>query len=363
MEKRNQITENIKLALTLKENGVKKLNLSSWGNSIASSYSMAFETKPLLERNTTLEEILKDHGITLQKSHFARFENNNDENVFEWLITSKTQRDINQDARVDDTWMAKQGRKLTEEELEKYYPETEEQAFTMQDILREKGSGISNIIIYNGATGSFLDNNTRGGKLSHRLMHGVKRDCTSIEAVLKYIQILNRNYQTNTQVYLCGSPNLGKLPISSMTIDPKLRKMAKNYANVVYVPYPEHRFLYHTEDGKTALDIHYDETDYHNFQTHLIHSINENYAKTKNLIELDRSLLQESRNIEASRTRRSEEWSYDFVGGLIKEHCQDLERQGQNPVSFLKRAKSYLQNRSPYDFYYIGQKNVAKYVK
>ena len=81
MEKRNQITENIKLALTLKENGVKKLNLSSWGNSIASSYSMAFETKPLLERNTTLEEILKDHGITLQKSHFARFENNNDENV------------------------------------------------------------------------------------------------------------------------------------------------------------------------------------------------------------------------------------------------------------------------------------------
>ena len=41
MKRNDLILENIGLAETLKKNEVKKLNLSSWGNSIASGYSMA----------------------------------------------------------------------------------------------------------------------------------------------------------------------------------------------------------------------------------------------------------------------------------------------------------------------------------
>lgn len=79
MKRNDLILENIGLAETLKKNEVKKLNLSSWGNSIASGYSMAGQTKPLLLRNKTLEDVLKDYAIELQLSQFSRFENNNDE--------------------------------------------------------------------------------------------------------------------------------------------------------------------------------------------------------------------------------------------------------------------------------------------
>lgn len=41
MKRNDLILENIGLAEALKKNEVKKLNLSSWGNSIASGYSMA----------------------------------------------------------------------------------------------------------------------------------------------------------------------------------------------------------------------------------------------------------------------------------------------------------------------------------
>lgn len=211
MKRNDLILENIGLAETLKKNEVKKLNLSSWGNSIASGYSMAGQTKPLLLRNKTLEDVLKDYDIELQLSQFSRFENNNDENALEWLLTGKTEKDMNHYAYIDDTWMPKSGEKITEREFGRYYPEGKKQERTMQDILREKGIDVSNIIIYNGATGSFLDNNTRGGILSHRLMHGIRKDCTSIESILKYIHILNRNYGTDTQVYLCDAPNLGKV--------------------------------------------------------------------------------------------------------------------------------------------------------
>lgn len=68
---------------TLKQNSVKitNLRLISLGNSIASGYSMVRSTKPLLLRNESLEEVLQKENITLERHHFARAQNNNDEHI------------------------------------------------------------------------------------------------------------------------------------------------------------------------------------------------------------------------------------------------------------------------------------------
>lgn len=113
----------------------------------------------------------------------------------------------------------------------------------LQEILFEKSNNLANIIIYNGATGSFLDNITRNGKLSQKLTYGIKRDITSLEATLKIIQEKNRNSSLNIQLYLCGAPNFLGLHISDI-INHKLQSLSKNYAFVTYVEPVKSKLLY-----------------------------------------------------------------------------------------------------------------------
>lgn len=354
--------ENERLARELAKADIYRLQLTSCGNSIASGYSMSSETKPLLLRNDTLKAKLRKEYITLRTNHFSRFENNNDENVFEWLITNASQYEMNQFAVCDDYYMPKPARKLTEEELDTFYPTTtDEKDQKMADIITAKKDKTANIVIYNGATGSFLDNNTRHGKMNHRLVHGIKRDCTSIEAIMKFIQITNRRYQNNTQVYLCGAPNAGKLPISSIFINRKLRKIAASYANVVYVPPINRKCIYQMDDHKYTFDIHYNASDYEQFNAKIIASIADNFRITQAMIELDRAVLNRSRSAELSMQKETEEESMSHTSQMLDELTNRFSQEEQN--KFLQRAHGYLKDRSPYDFYYISDKNVSHQVK
>lgn len=85
---------NENLADIMNKNGISKVRLTSFGNSIASGYSMVRTTKPLLLRNESLGQIMINSGISLDIHHFARAQNNNDERLYEWLINNIKESEI-----------------------------------------------------------------------------------------------------------------------------------------------------------------------------------------------------------------------------------------------------------------------------
>ena len=110
------------LVEVLKQNNVKitNLRLISLGNSIASGYSMVRSTKPLLLRNESLEEVLKEENINFERHHFARAQNNNDEHIFGWLVSNIKESEIHRMNRSDYSGSASSmiTRGLTKEQIE-----------------------------------------------------------------------------------------------------------------------------------------------------------------------------------------------------------------------------------------------------
>lgn len=367
---------NEKLAALFKANGIKNFRLSSLGNSIASGYSMVRTVKPLLLRNESLTKVMADNDIHVDTHHFARAQNNSDEHIYDWLATNVRESEIHKLNRNDysggPTSMPAHG--LTQEQIDQYYPIEMENDMGLQDAVLESKADLANIVVYNGCTGSFLDNVTRNGKISQMLTYGIKRDTYGLEATLKFIQANNRDGKSNTQVYVCGAPNFLGLKISEV-INVKLKKIVKKYANVVYVEPVKSKFFYETLEvsEKTDLeqaqnivkkrlrqpDIHYDEDEYVQFNNNIIKSINNNYLVTQAMINIDRDLYRLSSNMEIENHDLLKD--NDFIQQYL---LLTLNKEGtklpnnDSRLTFYKRAERYLLDREPYDFYYIGKKNI-----
>lgn len=218
-------TLNRKLASVFDEFGIKNFRFISLGNSIASGYSMVRTTKPLLLRNSSLQEIMALYDINLERYHFARAQNNNDEHIFEWLTQNIKESDFYQMNRQDYSNLASSMKThgLTEEKITEYYPKKLKYDNGLQDLVLSSDDKTANIVVYNGCADSFLDNIIKKGKFQNKLFHGINQDATSLEVTLKFIQNSNRVDGTNTQVYICGAPNFLGLGISE-TINRKLKK-------------------------------------------------------------------------------------------------------------------------------------------
>lgn len=311
---KKQIKLNSKLAKIMTENGISKLRLTSFGNSIASGYSFIRTIKPLLYRNGSLEKILQKSGIVLDIHHFARNQNNNDDKLFEWLQTNIKESEIHKMNLKDyvDGKIKISSNGLNLKNIAKWYSINLKDDLGLQDLILDNDIGLANLVIYNGCTGSFLDNVSRGGKLSHKLTYGIEMDLISIEATLKYIQNSNRKFNTNTQVFLCGAPNFLGLNISEF-INAKLRKIANKYANVTYVESIKSRCIYKkyaseeiNNEQKSflnkmtslGLDIHYDEMEYLRFNNNIIDTINESYLINQAMINIDRAFYNFSSDLE-----------------------------------------------------------------
>ena len=370
---------NTKLADVLKENGITNLRLTSVGNSIASGYSMVRTVKPLLLRNESIDKILSNFNIMLARYIFARAQNNNDEHVNEWLGNNTNMSEINALNRNDlssDSKIHMQTTDLKQEEIDEYFPKEVKEDKGMQDVILESNENLANIVIYSGATGSFLDNVTRNGPISHKFTYGIKRDISSIEATLKYIQNSNRNNNTNTQVYLCGAPNYLGLNITGI-INNKLKKLASEYANVVYVNPVKAKLFYKKyglDDNSSiksfqdfikqikfpSIDIHYDEIEYLEFNNNIIDSISNNYETTKALINVDRNLYKFSAFVEHDQSIIGDKDKInEMVSGIISSEYSDIKDKDKKN-QFLLRAKKYLLNRLPYDFHYAGKENIEQ---
>jgi len=348
------LKEDLKLAKVLTENNIKSLTLTSIGNSIASGYSYMDITKPLLYRDEIIEKVFKDRGITLNRYHFARYANNNDEHVYSWFMQNISLQKMNHLNRIDTTILRTIG--LTSEKIEEYYPIDSKETLGMQDIILSKSPNLANIVIYNGATGSFLDNVTRKGK--HKFTAGIKRDCTSIEATLKAIQINNRLHGSNTQVYLCGAPRILNTPITDIFINSRLEKLANNYANVTYVSPISRKILYCNSEYGISPDTHYNEEEYQRLISKIIESISKNYPKTMAMIDLDRNFFKISSEIETGKSINKDV----VVESLLNKWLYLLQNQNIDINQFLIELRQYLLERQPYDFYYIGNKTIKKQI-
>jgi len=223
------------LAELFKENGIKNFRLTSIGNSIGTGYSIVRTTKPLLARNDSLREIMAYNGINVETNSVARPQDNNDEHIYEWLVQNKTVGEINKMVQHDFAGTRTSRPPiygLSEQEMKEAYPS--DNNARLQDLIKKTEVDLANIVIYNGATGSFLDGITRNGTFRQKLTSGIRRDFSSIDSTLKWIQSNNRD-GSNTQVYLCGVPNYLGLEIPTSPINNELKKLSKKYANVVYV--------------------------------------------------------------------------------------------------------------------------------
>lgn len=362
LEKQKQLNEI--LANILEKYKIKNLRLTSMGNSIASGYSLARTTKPLLLRNESIKDIMNMHNIELERYHFARAQNNSDEHVFEWLTSNIKESEIHRLNQIDysNNPVSMKTNGLNNEKIQEYYNTNLSSDKGLQDILFEVKDNLANIIIYNGATGSFLDNITRNGKLSRKLTFGIKKDITSIEAILQMIQEKNRNKGLNIQIYLCGAP---KIPIinASNIINSKLKNLSKKYANVAYVEPITSKIMYpkyeETPTNKYTLlpDIHYGELEYLKLINNILETIINNYTYLKEKIRIDRELITLNKDLEIKNYDRINDDNY------VEKNIHNIIYQEELPQNQLYKIKSYLIERFPYDFYYLDKKRLKRTIK
>lgn len=375
---KKQVKLNSKLAQIMTENSISKLRLTSFGNSIASGYSFIRTIKPLLYRNGSLEKILQKSGVVLDIHHFARNQNNNDEKLFEWLQTNIKESEIHKMNLKDyvDGKIKISSNGLNPKNIAKWYSINLKDDLGLQDLILDNDIGLANLVIYNGCTGSFLDNISRGGKLSHKLIYGIEMDLISIEATLKYIQNSNRKFNTNTQVFLCGAPNFLGLNISEF-INAKLRKIANKYANVTYVESIKSKCVYkkyvskeinndqkssHNKMPSLGLDIHYDEMEYLRFNNNIIDTINKNYLINQAMINIDRAFYNFSSNLELNTQYLIGNNLYiqEYIDNVLYEYSKKLTNIQQKEL--ILKLKRYILDRLPSDFYYLGKDNFNKVI-
>ncbi len=347
--------KNRELADELSSLGIKKLQISSIGNSIATGFSAMSANKPLLQRNETLPFYLESRNIDLEQHQFSRFENNSDEHTFNNFVSNKSENEINRECRRDYRHFRMNGKEmLPEDKILEYYPMITDSK-GMADTIYESGFGLANVVVANVGTGAFLDNWTRGGK--HLLTNGIAKDRSYIEAILGLIQLNNRTNYANAQVYLCGAPRILNTPITDIFINRPLKSVAKRYANVTYVPNISRKILYPNDVmGMPFPDTHYNEEEYLRLLLKIEESIISEYQMHDSLITIDRSLASLSREIEMFGEERD---SRDEILSIIETEVKRIEDSGKNSEEFLNKVIKYLLERYPYDFYFLDKKAIT----
>lgn len=326
----------------IKTSGISSVNLTSVGNSIATGYSMNDSIKPLLLRN---KDLIKKCNFDLNLRSYARAQDNNDEHIYDWLINNVKQSDINKKVQLD--FIHEKGmphNNINKSDVIKYYPTDISNDIGLHDLIMQRKEGLANIIIYNGATGSFLDNITRHGM--HKGLYGFKRDYTSLEANLKHIYLKN----PYTQVYVCGIPDIAGIGLTNIAINNRIRKICKNYPNCVYIDPAKQNLIYRKND-KIVFDVHYSDDEYLNLNKVILEAIIHNYFPVKALVDLDIAMK-----------KYSDVAEYGDKPDVIKVMNSVFSKYNLSSEQ-LKRMLKYFKERYPYDFYYTPRREVLDDIK
>ena len=248
----------------------------------------------------------------------------------------------------------------------------------LNDILTNKNINTANIIIYNGCTGSFLDNISRGSIVKGLTLKGFKRDFSSLEAILKYINTKNRYDNTNTQIYICGVPNFLGINISEI-INKNLKKIANKFPNAIYIEPVKSKLFYHElnlneiennevknlkkkiKDMLLKIDIHYDEMEYLKLNTKIISSIQDNYILIDSLIKLDRFFYKFNQELEKKEELLTNTEIQNNLDNILIQITNNLSTN-KLKKEFLNMAKKYLMSRYSHDFYYLRKSNISNLI-
>jgi len=340
-EKENLDRVNEELIRYYKDYPKRSISLTAIGNSISDGLSLSEPGLPLLKRNLGLIDIGRLYGIDINIYQLSRRESNNSFLVLDWIRKNHTELDSNRWNMID--YVRNDIPALRQDEINSLFDGGSKKG--IQDIIFDNHTGNANIVIINLGTGSFLDVITRHGRID-QIFASVDRDIAGIWSILELIQSNNRVSGSNTQVYLCGAPRIYNTIISDITINPKMKRLASNYANVTYVPaFPKQPF-YRTKAG-IITDLHYNEAEYYHLLSLINQSIIDNYLKRDLLTILDRKIYTISQENDLNNGHYSLFDITDLVDAMAKEY----ESKTGDYNFFIDFIKEYIAKRYPYDYY------------
>ena len=354
-EKLEQVNE--ELVKFMRDYPKDKLSFTAIGNSISDGFSMSEPGKLLLDRNLGLIDFGKSRGLDVQTYQLSRSENNNALAVSNWIIQNCCEKDSYNWNIVDYKRAIENGNPLlSEEEINKFFAGGSDKK--IQDIIFDTNKANANIVILNLGTGSFLDVVTRHGSLSIPNIFGsVDRDMYGINTILELIQNNNRNNNSSTQIYLCGAPRIMNTVITDIFMNPKIKKVGKEFANVTYVPSFPRQAFYKTPSGSIILDPHYNQAEYYHFLAEIENKVIDNFFIRDLMIDLDRILFQMSSDNDINGTN----YSKNDVKDVIDEISKKYENKTGDYNYFIDFIKTYLKGRYPFDFYRGStDNNIAK---
>ena len=350
-EKLHAINE--ELIDVMKECGKSKVTEVGLGNSINDGYSMSQPGAPLLDRNPDLKECGKNKGVEVETYQLCRSENNNAFSVYDWVLRNYSEKDAHDWNRADYRRYIENGSPLlTEEQINEYFSGGSEKG--IQEVLFNPDKDNANIVIINLGTGSFLDVVTRHGSLKPSNIFGsVTRDAMGISSILELIENNNRINNSNTQVCLCGAPRIANTAVTDIFMNPKIKKVAKMFANTIYIPSFPRQAFYKTPTGAIIPDPHYNEVEYIHLLSEIENGINENYFIRSLLIALDRELYQMSNDNDVN----GENYTIEDVKDLIDKYA----KMYKNYNEFLDYIKPYINYIYPFLYFRAStRKNISK---
>lgn len=104
-------------------------------------------------------------------------------------------------------------------------------------------------------------------------------------------------------------------------------------------------------------DVHLDEDEYAELNNKIMQAIIDNYEVTSALIDTDREMSALSSKIEIDNPEKFADKKY--ILGLANDIIdKNKARAGAKTKDFVEKAQKYLLARSPYDYYYVGKKNI-----
>ena len=351
-EKEKLDKTNEELIKFMKEYPKKTLSLTAIGNSISDGFSMSEPGRLLLDRNLGLIEMGKNNGIKVKTYHLSRSENNNALEVANWIRNNCTEQDSYNWNKADYLrYINDNNPLLTEEEINKYFSNGNKEK--IQNIIFNSNPKEANIVILNLGTGSFLDVVTRHGSLTiPNILGSVDRDIRGISEILELIQNNNRQNNSHTQVYLCGAPRIMNTIITDLGMNPYIKKLATEYANVTYVPSFPRQAFYITPKGTILPDPHYNHAEYYHFLNEIEKNIINSYLLRNLMIDLDIMLYQLSVDNDIKYGNNDESNTLDYIQFLAKKY----EANNGNYNYFIDLVKTYIKNRYPFDFYRLSPK-------
>jgi len=358
-EKEKLARTNEELVKFIKEYPKEILSLTAIGNSISDGFSMSEPGRLLLDRNLGLVELGKKEGIEVKTTQLSRSENNNSLFVANWIRNNCTEADSYKWNKADYLRHIKEGNLLlSEEEIEKYFYNGKEQK--IQDIIFNDNPKEANIVILNLGTGSFLDIVTRHGSLTlSNIFSSLDRDIRGISEILELIQNSNREKGSHTQVYLCGAPRIVNTILTDLFMNPAIKRLGLEYANVTYIPSFPRQAFYKTKSGMILPDPHYNHAEYYHLINEVEKGIIKNYLLKDLIIDIDTVLYKMSQANDVLGA------NYNLSDALdvIREIAKKYEDKSGNYNDFLDLVKIYLKRRYSFDFYRLApEKNLANMV-